>query len=557
MKFYKVKIWSLFSLIIFFFVTFSGLFLSKVYDLQFNNAEYFQEQALSYRVKTEVLESRRGNIYDKNLVVLASSTNSYDIGIYPNKIDDIKNLTSLLSSLLNIDTNLLLTKLVENDRFFYAARNVNYQIGNEIKTWRLQGIEVIPSSKRIIHEASIEKIIGKVDTDQNGIEGLELYYDSVLRGIDGKIQYEAAPDGTIIPQAKIATTQPIHGEDLILTIDSEYQYLSQNLCVEALKITEAFNCSIVFANANTGEILISVEEENPNENLNINLISARGQYEPGSSFKIFSVGLALDKGIINENTVFLVDDYIEIIEGSCNNGYQGYKGCYKDFLKHEPYNLTVKEIIERSSNVGAILATENLEISQLEEFLKSLGFAQKTGVELPGESKGRFSDYKTCKTCLSSLAIGYSANVTQLQMVKAYSTIVNGGKGIELTFIKKPQNFEYQNQVISEELSFRMKNLLINVVEGENGTGRSVRKENLVIGGKTGTSRTHIEGLGYSNSRFNTSFTGFVETENGPIVGSVILWGASISPYTEYVTGGSTAAPIFKSIIEYLIPGSK
>ena len=121
MKFYKIKIWSLFSLIIFFFITFSGLFLSKVYDLQFNNAEYFQEQALSYRVKTEVLESRRGVIYDKNLVVLASSTNSYDIGIYPNKIDDIKNLTSLLSSLLNIDTNLLLTKLVENDSFFLCC----------------------------------------------------------------------------------------------------------------------------------------------------------------------------------------------------------------------------------------------------------------------------------------------------------------------------------------------------------------------------------------------------------------------------------------------------
>ena len=557
MKFHKIKIWSLFTVFVFVFLTFSSLFLSKVYELQFTKAEYFQEQALSYRVKTEVLESRRGSIYDRNLIVLASSTNSYDIGIYPNKVDDIKNLTTLLSSILNIEVNNLLSKLVNSDRFFYVARNVNYEIGNEIKTWQVKGIEVIPSSKRIVHENSFEKILGKVDTDQNGIEGLELYYDNVLKGTDGKIQYEASPDGTIIPQAKIVTTQPIHGEDLILTLDSEYQYLSQNLCREALKNTDALNCSIVFANANTGEIIISVEEENENENLNINLISARAQYEPGSSLKIFSVGLALNNGLIDEDTIFLVNDKIEIIEGSCNANYQGYKGCYRDFLKHEPYKLTVKEIIERSSNVGAILATKDLEITELENFLQSFGFNQKTGIELSGEAKGSFSEYNICKTCLTSLAIGYSVNVTQLQMVKAYSIIVNGGKDIELTLIKKPQNFENQNQVISEVLSIRLKNLLINVVEGENGTGRSVKKENLTIGGKTGTSRTHLEGVGYSNTKFNTSFTGFIESENGPIVGSVILWGASVSPYTEYVTGGSTAAPIFKSIIEFLIPGTK
>ena len=92
---------------------------------------------------------------------------------------------------------------------------------------------------------------------------------------------------------------------------------------------------------------------------------------------------------------------------------------------------------------------------------------------------------------------------------------------------------------------------MINVVEGENGTGRSLKMDSYTIGGKTGTSRTHIEGVGYSDYRFNTSFTGFIETAEGPIVGSVILWGASVSTFTEYVTGGSTAAPIFKTIVSY------
>ena len=140
-------------------------------------------------------------------------------------------------------------------------------------------------------------------------------------------------------------------------------------------------------------------------------------------------------------------------------------------------------------------------------------------------------------------------------MVKAYSIIANGGKSINLSLIKKPQENSNVEQVISSEMSERLRNLLINVVEGVNGTGKSLKLNNYIIGGKTGTSRTHIEGVGYSDFRFNTSFTGFIETNEGPIVGSVILWGASVSPYTEYVTGGSTAAPIFKKIVSYLVPG--
>ena len=140
-------------------------------------------------------------------------------------------------------------------------------------------------------------------------------------------------------------------------------------------------------------------------------------------------------------------------------------------------------------------------------------------------------------------------------MVKAYSIIANGGKDIDLTIIKSPYVNKTLNQIIDLETSERLRNLLINVVEGEHGTGRSLRMDNYKIGGKTGTSRTHIEGVGYSDYRFNTSFTGFIDTVEGPIVGSVILWGASVSPYTEYVTGGSTAAPIFKTIVSYLLPG--
>ena len=555
-NFQRLKNYFLVFVVFFTVLGSSYVFISTVYELQFTNSDYFKNQALSYRVKTEKLKASRGNIYDKNLLILSSSSRSYNIGIFPTKIDNLDEVVNSLSAILFLEKNLLHKRIISTPNFFYLDRNIDYERGEEIKSWNLEGVVLEPSFDRVIHTNSVSKIIGKVDPDENGIEGLELYFDSSLKGIDGEIRYEASPNGKIIPQAPINTIQPTHGKDLILTLDSELQFISENLCSEALEKTEALNCSIVFANANTGEILIAAEKSGYLEDsLNIDLLSIRAQYEPGSSLKIFSIGAGIEQGLFDENTKYLVDDKIEIIEGSCAKNYDGLKGCYKDFLKHDPYEISIKEIIERSSNVGTILATKDLDINYLEDYLHKFGFGERTGVELTGEIKGSFTEYNICQTCLSSLSIGYSVNVTQLQMVKAYSIIANGGKNINLSLIKKPTESSNLQQVISVEISERLRNLLINVVEGVNGTGKSLKLDNYIIGGKTGTSRTHIEGDGYSDFRFNTSFTGFIETLEGPVVGSVILWGASVNPASEYVTGGSTAAPIFKTIVSNLVPG--
>ena len=555
-NFKRLKNYFLISVLLFTVFGSSYVFMSTVYELQFTNSDYFKNQALSYRVKTDKIKASRGNIYDKNLLVLSSSTRSYNIGIFPQKIENLNEVVNLLSAILFLDRDELYKIIISTSNFFYVDRNIDFEKGEEIKSWNLKGVVLEPSFNRVIHSNSVSKIIGKVDPDENGIEGLELYFDSSLKGTDGEVRYEASPNGKLIPQAPIETIQPTHGKDLILTLDSELQFISQNLCSEALKKTEALNCSIVFANANTGEILIAAEKSGYlQDSLNIDLLSIRAQYEPGSSLKIFSIGAGIEQGLFDENTKYFVEDTIEIIEGSCAKNYDGLKGCYRDFLEHEPYEISIKEIIERSSNVGTILATKDLDINYLEDYLYKFGFGQRTGVELTGENKGNFTKYNICTTCLSSLSIGYSVNVTQLQMVKAYSIIANGGKNINLSLIKKPPANSNVQQVVSPEMSVRLRNLLINVVEGAHGTGKSLKLDNYIIGGKTGTSRTHIEGDGYSDFRFNTSFTGFIETLEGPVVGSIILWGASVNPASEYVTGGSTAAPIFKTIVSNLVPG--
>ena len=542
-------------LTIFSFVLFgSFLFIQKVYSLQFIESDHFQDQALSYRERVEVLEAKRGTIYDKHFNVLASSIQSYNVAIRPNEINDL-GLIKVLSPILGIDENKILNEITENSRFFYLKRNVDFETGQKIKSWNYKGVHLEQSNKRNVYDESTSNLIGLVDPDGNGIEGLELYFDNFLQGQNGELRYESAPNGAIIPQGEIKTIQPKHGEDLVLAIDSELQYLTENLCNDALLDTGAFKCSVVFANSLTGEVLISSEtSSSDNKYFDIDLISARANYEPGSALKIFTIGSLIESDIVDENNSYLVEDEIEIIDGSCDDNYEGFKGCFKDFLKHEPLNLTVEEIIERSSNVGTIKIVNNSNIDNVEEFLKKFGFGSKTGVELSGESKGSFTEYNTCKTCLSSLSIGYSINTTQYQMVKGYSIIANGGKDIQLSLLRNLDQNVNQKSIISNDLSNRLKKLLINVVEGDNGTGKSLRMSDYVIGGKTGTSRTYLEGIGYSDKRFNTSFTGFIETNEGPIVGSVILWGALGSPISEYVTGGSTAAPIFKNIVRNLVP---
>ncbi len=540
---------------IFSFVLFgSFLFIQKVYSLQFIESDHFQDQALSYRERVEVLEAKRGTIYDKNFNVLASSIQSYNVAIKPNEINDL-GFIKVLSPILGIDENRIINKITENSSFFYLKRNVDFETGQKIKSWNYKGIHLEQSNKRNIYDESTANLIGLVDPDGNGIEGLELYFDNYLQGQNGELRYESAPNGAIIPQGEIKTIQPKHGEDLVLSIDSELQYLTENLCNDALVDTGAFKCSVVFANSLTGEVLISSETSSlDNKYFNIDLISARAYYEPGSALKIFTIGSLIESDIVDENSSYLVEDEIEIIDGSCDDNHEGFKGCFKDFLKHEPLNLSVEEIIERSSNVGTIKIVNNSNIDDVEEFLKKFGFGSRTGIELSGESKGTFTEYNTCKTCLSSLSIGYSINTTQYQMVKGYSIIANGGKDIQLSLLRNLDRNLNQKSIISIDLSNRLKKLLINVVEGDNGTGKSLRMSDYVIGGKTGTSRTYLEGIGYSDKRFNTSFTGFIESNEGPIVGSVILWGALGSPISEYVTGGSTAAPIFKNIVRNLVP---
>ncbi len=534
----------------------ASIFIKSAYEIQIDNHELYKNSTQSYRVETQILYSLRGTIFDRNGEPIAMTVNSYELGVHPERVKGkVEELAGLLKNFVNKDKQEIYDLLISNKKFVYIDRNLSIEKTDFLKD-ALKDYEGIVFSRtfdRVNLINQTQHFIGIVDRDNKGIEGIELVYHDYLDGEDGYRTFEATENGSRIPQGKTTTIQPKHGKDLYLTIDSDLQFEASNRCEIAIKETGAERCSIVLMNANTGEIYALVEE-GESEILDVNLISVRGQYEPGSALKIFTVGSVLESKKTTVESTFIVEDKIAKMQNACMDWYDGEKGCFRDFLPHDDEELTVKEIIEESSNVGTIKVVDLLGINEIEKFLRKFGFGLKTGIEVTGELKGRIQPDKRCSTCLASLAIGYSIDTTQIQMVKAYAIIANGGKNIHPTLIKS-SNTEIQDveMIIDEVLANELKMLLINVVNGESGTARSIKKEGLIIGGKTGTSKSFIEDQYYAEKKYNTSFTGFFETEEGPIVGSVILWHAINSQYSEYVTGGSTAAPIFGELVDSIV----
>ena len=542
--------------VIFMVIIFSSIqFVRTIYEIQIENYDLYKNNTQSYRVETDILYALRGNIYDRNNDPLTMSIYSYEL-VHPEKvIGKVDELSGLLNTFVEKNQQEIYDLLISNKKFVFIDRNVSSDTAeflqgvlSDYHGWDLQRrFERVNLIDQTVH------FIGTVDIDGNGTEGIELVYDDKLKGEDGSRTYEAAQNGTRIPQGKITTIEPKHGQDIYLTIDSDLQFESSSQCKLAIQETGAERCSIILMNANNGEIY-ALAEEGISSILDINLISIRGKYEPGSALKIFTVGSVLESNKTSVDTVYNVPDRIAKLDNACMDGYEGDKGCFYDFLPHEVEQLTVKEIIEKSSNVGIIKILDGSSVGEIEGFLLRFGFNSITGVEVPGEIKGNFQSYKKCKTCLASMSIGYSIGVTQVQMVKAYGIIANGGIDISPTLIKTDmEGIKSENRVISNELAEELRGLLINVVNGENGTARGIKREDLIIGGKTGTSKSYIEDQNYSESKYNTSFTGFFETDRGPIVASVILWHAIDSQRSEYVTGGSTAAPIFAEIVDNIV----
>lgn len=394
-------------------------------------------------------------------------------------------------------------------------------------------------------------LLGYVGNDYKGTEGLEKYYDKELTGKDGRMIIQRDVRGRIITVSEDATIQPVHGKNLVLTIDKIYQNILEEELKNGVEQFQSSSAIGIVMDPNNGDILAlaNVPDFNPNNYFNFKNEDRKNRaitdtYEPGSTFKSVAISTIIDKNLCR----FDEKIYVE-------NGCYRYKNV-NITDSHKYQNLTVREIIEKSSNIGMTKLTGRIGRKSFYEYLRNYGFGNYSFIDLPGESKGKLKEPASFNELTQAfMSFGYEVSVTPLQVTAAYAALINGGNLYQPRVVKKITSQsgkvveeiapKWLRRVISESTSANVRSLLQGVVE--NGTGDKAKIADLAVGGKTGTSQQLINNK-YSSNSHNSSFVGFFPVDNPKILIYIMMSAPKLGQF-----GGVVAAPVFKRISERLL----
>lgn len=546
----------IYFLFILFLVTFL-LIIYRLISIQYINASEFKSYAEFQHTGELVLSSKRGKILDRNGIELATSLIEKTVYADPRFVEDSEYEAGVLAEILGLNESEVKQKLDNKESgFAYIKRKVSLEKAEEIMEYELPGIYFQDEAKRYYPQNDIAaSIIGFTGTDNDGLSGIELQYEKILKGVDGREVIEKDVFGNIIPGENNTYIEPIDGKDVVLTIDSQIQYIAQEKLQEIVAEYNAPRAIAVVMNPKNGEIYAMANY--PGFDLNnfqevdeelYKILGIHFAYEPGSTFKIINVSSALESNSIGEDWVFDLPFSIEV----------GGK-VFSEIYMRGNVSYTTKEIIKRSSNVGAITIALSMGKKKFWEGIKNFGFGELTGVELPGEERGIVYDYEKWNAPdIAALAIGQSILVTPLQLLRAVCAIANGGYLIEPSIVKEVELLENEedndieigegDRILSPETTSSMKDMMLSVVE--EGTGTKAQIEDVKVCGKTGTAqKTDSDGIGYDEGRSITSFIGFAPYEDPEI--AIIIVVDEPQGEENTIWGGTVAAPIFKEIMEF------
>ncbi|MGH8874842.1 MAG: peptidoglycan D,D-transpeptidase FtsI family protein [Acidimicrobiia bacterium] len=533
----------------------------RLFEVQVVRAGEYAERGLAQRLVERPLAAARGTIFDRNGDPLAVTVEAHSIFARPGELTDPLYAAQQLGAVLATDYEDVLALLEQDESFVYLERQVGAETALAVAELELVGIESHPEAKRVYPAGPLTgQVVGLVDIDGLGVEGLEQQYEQVLRGTPGELVYEQAPKGLAIPQGYRRIDPAVPGDDLIITIDMAIQYEAEQACRSTLEITGAARCSVVVLSPETGEVLglVNLPEFDPaarasTDGAGFSNFAVRGVYEPGSTQKLITVAAALEEGVVTPSTVIgEVADRLEVVEGACGSASEGIYGCFEDFESHETEDMTVRDIFTESSNVGTILVSQRLPDRALVEYMERFGQGTPTGIDYSGEAVGTINVDPTCGSCMASAAIGYSVAVTPLQMAAAFAAVANDGVWVQPHLVRSvigasgaTRHAEPETRrVVSEETAWVMRELLANVVE--RGTGGPAQVAGYRVGGKTGTANKIAVGGGYTDITV-ASFVGMAPIEDPQLVVAVVV----DSPSWEYRTGKRAAAPAFAQIMEH------
>ena len=528
----------------------------KLVEIQIIKSEELTYYAKMQQTKLETIPAERGVIYDRNNTLLVYNRNDVSINLDLRMIpENSKNiLAEKLSSTLGKSKSHY-KKLMNQSR---KTISIEKHVGRE-KAFRLindiniSALFTVEKPTRVYQYGSLAShVLGYVNSEFVGVNGIAKTFEEDLNGDDGAIIVERDVLGRIITTIQDNEVKaPIPGYNLNLTIDINYQVILEDELKRGNEFYKGESATGIIMDPNTGEILAlaNVDDYDPNYYWKFSDYQRKNKaitdtYEPGSTIKAITLAALLDAGKCYESELINVE-----------NGKYKFRNTYiKD--THKNNYLTVSGILEESSNIGISKLIQRLDDDTYYKYLRGFGFGTYTSITLPGGVKGILKKpNQWSKLTKTFMSFGYGVSVTPLQLIVAYSAIVNGGILYEPHILKSKTDksgvVKYESspivirRVISEETSARVKKILRRAVK--NGTGHLADLEEISVGGKTGTSRQIINGK-YSRQKYHASFIGFFPADSPQLVCLVIV----NSPQTEKY-GGKVAAPIFKKIAERII----
>lgn len=533
-----------------FVVLFSVVF-ARAFQLQVLKAGELKRIASSQHTGSIVVRAKRGDIYDRNLNELAVSIEVDSIYAQPAKVASARGAARTLSPILGINARSLEKRMKSSRSFVWLKRQVDLKESERDVVAGIDGIGILKESRRYYPNRKLAgNLLGFTGVDSVGLEGVELYYDEILSGETRRVMGERDAMGRLLIFGDTYKEVRLQGMEVELTIDKTIQYIAEKALVKAVKASKAAAGIAIVMDPRTGEILALANAPtiDPNNFKKYTPSQWRNRavtdvFEPGSVMKLFMIAAAIEEGVVKPSDIFF-----------CENGsYRVADRVFHDTKKHGW--LSVAQILKYSSNIGSAKIGEELGPERLYRYLLAFGFADRTGVDLPGEASGSLSHYNDwSKVTLETVSFGQGISSTGIQLVSGMSAIANGGflmRPYAVKAIRDPRGVVVKEtdpvitrRVVSERTAATITRLLVGVTR-EGGTGWRAAVDGFEVAGKTATAqKPDLKNGGYMKGVFISSFLGFVPAANPRLVILVVL----DEPGGEHYHGGTVAGPPFREI---------
>ncbi len=541
--------------------------IGRLAYLMIGRADYYSQKIQDMHERERSIKAERGIIYDRNGNILASNRPVCTISVIYSQMTDREQVIQVLSDELGLGEEEVRKKVEKVSSREKIKSNVDKEIGDRIREYGLDGVMIDEDYKRYYPYGELaSKVLGFTGADNQGIIGLEVYYESTLKGTDGKILTLTNAKGIEMENEAENRIEPAAGASLYTSLDVNIQEYVQQACEKALEAKNAKRVGMIVMNPQNGEIyaMANVPEFDLNEPYTLN-IETEGEltqekktellntmwrnfcisdtYEPGSAFKIVTAASALEAGTVTRNSQFYCPGYKNVEDRiiHCHNRSGHGAETFVDGIKNS-CNPVFMEIGERTG------------IKNLYQTFRKLGLFSKTGIDVPGESSSIMHKEENVGAVeLATISFGQSFQITPMQLLTAVSTVINGGTKITPHFGVRTVSADGENirvlsykeekNCVSKETSETMKDVLEQVVAS--GSGNKAYLEGFRIGGKTATS----EKLPRKSGKYIASFVGFAPADNPEVIAIVMI----DEPEGTYY-GGTIATPVVSEVYANILP---